>query len=83
MRLPGVVDKVLLMIDYSGPSPDYVYVHHDWMGSTVKTTDSTGAERERFVYDPYGATDNASTGFPFRYTGQRLDTTRHYAALAP
>jgi RHS repeat-associated protein len=52
------------------------YFHHDQLGSTRLITDSTGAAKATYTYDPYGNL-HASTGSivnPFRFGGQYLDT---------
>jgi len=38
----------------------------------VAVTDHAGAVVEQFTYSPYGESDDAG-GFPFRFTGQKLD----------
>lgn len=37
------------------------------------TTDAAGALKDRYTYSPYGAPQEGAAGFPFRFTGQRLD----------
>ncbi len=51
------------------------YVHQNKLGSVIALSNSAGsvAAADRFVYDPYGVSPSATAGFPFRYTGQRLD----------
>ena len=72
IRLPGSVDEVLVMLDYAS-SGCPVYVHADHQGSTIATTDGSGEVIEAYAYDPYGNAANDNTGFPFRFTGQRVD----------
>jgi RHS repeat-associated protein len=70
------------MIDYTinsacasgSADPCRRYVQQNRLGSAVATTDSSGAILERFKYGPYGELVGQSpTGFPFRFTGQKLD----------
>ena len=61
------------MIDYSLASAQEVWAHQDWLGSTVMVTDANGSVTERFTYSPYGESGGALMGFPFRFTGQKLD----------
>ena len=42
-------------------------------GSVVLTTDANGNEVDRFTYSPYGLPAEGMTGFPFRFTGQKVD----------
>lgn len=82
IRLPGSVDEVLLMIDntLSGSCTATSYsacerwAHHDARGSTVKTTNSVGVEIDTYQYSPNGESGpEGDTGFPFRFTGQKLE----------
>lgn len=84
IRLPGSVDEVLLMIDHtlSGSCTVTSYsacerwAHHDARGSTVKTTNSVGVEIDTYQYSPNGESGpEGDTGFPFRFTGQKLEPT--------
>jgi RHS repeat-associated protein len=64
------------MIDSGSASPPATsikYPHTDRQGSVMAVTSSTGAVTERFAYDGFGRSTSASSGYPFRYTGQRLD----------
>jgi len=80
VRLPGSVDEPLLMIDYTldaactnvSYATCEVWAHQNRLGSVVTTTDSSGAVIEKYTYSSYGVSDDA-TGFPFRFTGQKLD----------
>ena len=51
------------------------YVHQNKLGSVIALSDAAGAvaAADRFTYDPYGNSPSATGGFPFRFTGQRLD----------
>jgi RHS repeat-associated protein len=72
---PGT-DERAAMIDSGSASPPATsikYPHTDRQGSVMAVTSSTGAVTERFSYDGFGRSTSASTGYPFRYTGQRLD----------
>lgn len=75
LRLPGSTDEPFLMIDMTQPANDRErWVHQNRQGSTVALTNASGAVTNQFRYDAYGrvGTEGAS-GFPFRYTGQRID----------
>ena len=39
----------------------------------MAVTSSTGAVTHRFAYDGFGRSTSSASGYPFRYTGQRLD----------
>ncbi len=81
IRLPGSVDEPLLMIDYtingSCTNTSYAvcerWAHQNYLGSVVAVTDSAGAVTERHTYSPYGVSGGSNSGFPFRFTGQKLD----------
>lgn len=84
VRLPGSTDEVLLMIDHtlSGGCTTTSYAacerwaHHDGRGSTVKVTNSSGGEVAAYQYSPNGESGpEGDGGFPFRFTGQKLDET--------
>ncbi len=53
------------------------YFLADALGSTLGLTDSTGAMRQQYSYDPYGKTTatDTTTGFtnPYQYTGREAD----------
>jgi len=49
------------------------YAHQNHLGSVVLTTDANGTEVDRFTYSPYGLPAEGMTGFPFRFTGQKVD----------
>jgi RHS repeat-associated protein len=51
------------------------YVHQNRLGSVVALSSATGsvAVSDKFSYDAYGKSAAPVGGFPFRYTGQRLD----------
>ncbi len=81
MRLPGSIDEPFLMIDFTlggCTNTSYatceVWAHQNRLGSVVATTDSAGAVIEKYTYSPYGESGpEGDGGFPFRFTGQRLD----------
>ncbi|GLQ45760.1 hypothetical protein GCM10007862_08110 [Dyella lipolytica] len=58
------------------------YFLTDGLGSTTALTDSTGAIREQYSYDPYGnvTPSDTATGFtnPYQYTGREADTADLY-----
>jgi len=62
------------------------YYVQDALGSTVALTDSTGAIKQRYSYDPYGKLANTPTATnPFRYAGGYTtqasnNTLYHYGA---
>ena len=67
------------------------WAHQDRLGSVVAASDSTGAMVEEYKYSPYGVSGaEGNSGFPFRFTGQRLDAAtglyfykaRFYAGLS-
>jgi RHS repeat-associated protein len=43
------------------------------LGSVMAITSNTGAVTARFEYNAWGGSNSSSAGYPFRYTGQRLD----------
>ncbi|WP_308142816.1 RHS repeat-associated core domain-containing protein [Burkholderia pseudomallei] len=68
------------------------YYLTDTLRSTIALTDSTGAIRQRYSYDPYGNTEQSdtTTGFtnPYQYTGREADApglyfyrARYYSSL--
>jgi len=82
LRLPGSVDEPFLMIDYTldascdplddaTTGPCKIWPHQDRLGSVVAATDNAGAVIDKYTYSGYGESDN-TTGFPFRFTGQKL-----------
>ena len=77
VRLPGSVDEPIVMIDYnsSGSETSRQYAHQNRLGSVVATTDTNGTTVDTFTYSPYGVDGSqaGTTGFPFRFTGQKLD----------
>lgn len=79
LRLPGSVDEPFLMIDYtlatctSSHAACQRWAHQNRLGSVVATTNSSGAVVERYKYGPYGELSGSASGFPFRFTGQKLD----------
>lgn len=49
-------------------------MHADRLGSTISTSDSNGDEIDEYRYSPFGeAGSEGDSGFPFRFTGQKLD----------
>jgi RHS repeat-associated protein len=50
------------------------WAHQNRLGSVVAVTDASGAVVEQHAYSPYGEAGTGGTsGFPFRFTGQKLD----------
>ncbi len=75
VRLPGSVDEPFLMVDYSSGSGVESWVHQNRLGSVVAVSDSAGNVVEKYQYSPYGESGpEGNAGFPFRFTGQKLDT---------
>ena len=73
---PGVDERAVL-IDSSlvtPPASALRFPHTDRLGSVVSVTDSTGNVSERFAYDAFGRSNSAMSGYPYRFTGQRLDS---------
>jgi RHS repeat-associated protein len=69
-------DERAAMIDSGLAAPPLTalfFAHTDRLGSAMSVTDSTGAVTQRFAYSLWGESASAATGYPFRYTGQRLD----------
>ena len=58
------------------------YFLTDALNSTIALTDTTGAIREQYSYDPYGNTtqSDTTTGFtnPYQYTGREADSPGLY-----
>ena len=51
-----------------------VWAHQNRLGSVVATTNSAGSVLEKYTYSPYGVSGaEGDGGFPFRFTGQKLD----------
>ncbi len=82
VRLPGSVDEPVLMIDYTLDAgctlTSYAtcerWAHQNRLGSVVAVTDSAGAAVETYTYSAYGESGaEGDAGFPFRFTGQKLD----------
>ena len=82
IRLPGSIDETFLMIDVtrsggcttSSYAACEVWAQADRLGSVVATTDSIGAIEDKYRYSPYGVPGwEGANGFPFRFTGQKLD----------
>ncbi len=72
VRLPGSIDETFLMIDVSAGTE--TWAHTDRLGSVIATTNSSGAVQDSYRYSPYGRPGSEGPGgFPFRFTGQRLD----------
>ena len=67
------------MIDYTvgnldgGEDGTESWVHFNRQGSVVATSNVGGAVIDKYTYSPYGVSGTNNTGFPFRFTGQRLD----------
>ena len=86
VRLPGSIDAPILMIDESlvaagagsCTTTSYasceVWAHQNRLGSVVATSDSLGNKQDIYTYSPYGESGaEGDSGFPFRFTGQKLD----------
>ncbi|PQA89599.1 hypothetical protein CW354_01660 [Marinicaulis flavus] len=82
LRLPGSVDEPFLMIDYTlsgectqtSDTACQRWAHQNRLGSVIAVTDSAGAVEETYAYSPYGISGGeGNAGFPFRFTGQKLD----------
>jgi RHS repeat-associated protein len=62
------------MIDQSLPAGDRErWAHPNRLGSTIVISDSTGAVIDTHTYSPFGQAGEGDGGFPFRFTGQKLD----------
>jgi RHS repeat-associated protein len=66
---PGIDDKVA-SIEASGAVR---YFHTDRLGSVVAVSDAGGTATDAYAYSPYGESEAAPTGNPWRYTGRYLD----------
>ncbi|MFC2954177.1 RHS repeat domain-containing protein [Marinicaulis aureus] len=77
VRIPDSIDEAFLMIDYvsSGCSSGCeTYAHTDARGSVVATSDASGDLIDSYTYSPFGESGpEGDSGFPFRFTGQKLD----------
>ncbi|MEL7025352.1 MAG: RHS repeat-associated core domain-containing protein, partial [Pseudomonadota bacterium] len=70
---PGRRMKRFLICLSSG-SPVETWTHANRIGSIVATTNSSGNLVDKYRYSPYGMSGTEGDGgFPFRFTGQRLD----------
>lgn len=50
------------------------WAHNDRLGSVIATTNGSSNMIEFYKYSPYGLSgEEGNDGFPFRYTGQKLD----------
>lgn len=68
-------DERLIWVDGAGTVR---YPHTDRRGSTIAVSQA-GQAVERFHYGEFGQSGPTITGYPYRYTGQRLDAwTGHY-----
>ncbi|MEM9013509.1 MAG: RHS repeat-associated core domain-containing protein [Pseudomonadota bacterium] len=73
------MDEPFLMIDYAGAgcsSGCETWAHQNRLGSVVAISDDSGVVPSggKFTYSPYGISGAEGTaGFPFRFTGQKLD----------
>jgi RHS repeat-associated protein len=75
VRLPGSVDEPFLMFDYTLPAGDQErWAHQNRLGSVIATTNASGEVVDRYTYSNYGKSGTeGDAGFPFRFTGQKLD----------
>lgn len=75
--VPGAgVDERAAMIDSGSATPPLTALrlpHTDRLGSVMAVTNSVGAVTERFAYNAFGVSNSSAAGYPFRFTGQRLD----------
>jgi RHS repeat-associated protein len=75
--VPGAgVDERAGMIDSGSATPPLTALripHTDRLGSVMAVTNSAGAVTERFAYNAFGVSNSSAAGYPFRYTGQRID----------
>jgi len=75
--VPGAgVDERAAWIESGAAAPPasaIFYPHADRLGSVMAISNSTGAVTARFAYDAFGLSNSSSAGYPFRFTGQRLD----------
>jgi RHS repeat-associated protein len=67
---PGIDDKVATVDATTGAAS---YFHTDRLGSVVAVSNDTGAAAETYAHSPWGESDAAATGNPWRYTGRYLD----------
>ncbi len=63
------------MFDYTLPAGDQErWAHQNRLGSVIATTDANGEVVDRYTYSNYGKSGSeGNAGFPFRFTGQKLD----------
>jgi len=75
--VPGAgTDERAAMIDSGSATPPLSALrlpHTDRLGSVMAVTNSAGAVTERFAYNAFGVSNSSAAGYPFRYTGQRID----------
>jgi len=75
--VPGAgVDERAAMIDSGSTTPPLSSLrlpHTDRLGSVMAVTNAAGAVTERFAYNAFGVSNSSAAGYPFRYTGQRID----------
>ncbi len=74
LRLPGSVDEVFLMVDLTLSGGQQRWPHANRLGSVVAVSDNSGDVVETYRYSPYGESGSEGDGgFPYRFTGQKLD----------
>ncbi len=72
------IDNLIAQQDVASNS--YSYVHRDHQGSIIAVSDAAGnvSASNTYTYSAYGEPETAaatgSAGFPYRYTGRRIDT---------
>lgn len=75
--VPGAgVDERAAMIDSGSAAPPLASLrlpHTDRLGSVMAVTNAAGSVTERFAYNAFGVSNSSAAGYPFRYTGQRID----------
>ncbi|ACE82826.1 RHS repeat-associated core domain-containing protein [Cellvibrio japonicus] len=66
------VDEIIAMQDVAANT--YSYAHRNHQGSVIAVSNASGqvTSNNIYTYSPYGEV-NSAAGFPFRYTGRRLD----------
>ncbi len=77
-------DERLIWIDATAASPTARYPHTDRRGDTIAVAKAGQAET-KFKYGPFGESGDSTAGYPWRFTGQRLNAWTglyHYKARA-
>jgi RHS repeat-associated protein len=66
--LVGIDERLITL----GPDGAYRYPHTNKLGSTIAVA-KLGAAEAKYNYGPFGTSADSTGGYPWRYTGQRLD----------